>query len=96
MKDLAFIAIMTGRAMRAHARSVDTQLPKSQRDFHAGRREAYLQAIAVISEVDVKDIREGVLGTKPTVPSDVEVTKFTTWVPNNPLSQWTFFPEYYR
>lgn len=52
-----------GRAMRADARSRDHGLPKDQRDFHAGRREAYLQVIALINGSEVKSIRAGVLGT---------------------------------
>lgn len=50
-----------GRAIRADVRSKDMSLPQSQRDFHAGRREAYLQNIAQICGLQVKDIRESVL-----------------------------------
>ena len=60
---LKFIATMTGRTMRADAKSYDNTLPKSQRDFHAGRREGYLQAIAVTLGLEVKDIRVSVLGS---------------------------------
>lgn len=53
-----------GRAVRAHAKSNDATLPKSQRHFHAGRREVYLQIIAQINGVDVKEIRKTVLGSE--------------------------------
>lgn len=54
---------MIGRAMRADVKSQDQNLPKSQRDFHAGRREAYLQSVALIADCEVKDIRTAVLGS---------------------------------
>lgn len=61
---MEILATVTGRAMRADAESLDYDLPKDQRTFHAGRREAYLQMIALICGTDVKSIRSGVLGTK--------------------------------
>lgn len=67
MTPLQFIAIMTARALRADAKSLDTQIPKSQRDFHAGRREVYLQSIALWAECEVKDIRKDILGTNRAV-----------------------------
>lgn len=56
------VVTLIGRAMRADQRSHDTALSTGQRGFHAGMREGLLQAIAVFSNVEVKDIREGVLG----------------------------------
>lgn len=53
-----------GRAVRAHKKSKDNTLPKSQKDFHAGRREAYLQIIAQINGCEVKEIRKTVLGSE--------------------------------
>ena len=53
-----------GRANRAHAESQNMGLPKDQRDFHAGRREAYLQMVALIAGSEVREIRADVLGRK--------------------------------
>jgi hypothetical protein len=65
MKSISdILATVIGRAMRADADSEDMTLPKSQRHFHAGRREAYLQMVAMITGSDVKDIRPGVLGSR--------------------------------
>lgn len=58
------LAITIGRAMRADADSKDVRLPRNQQNFHAGRREAYLQTVALITGSEVKAIREGVLGTQ--------------------------------
>lgn len=68
MTPLQFIAVMTARALRADAKSLDTQIPKSQRDFHAGRREVYLQSIALWAGCEVKDIRTDILGRVNVVP----------------------------
>lgn len=65
MKSVAeMLAANIGRALRAHEETKNTNIPKSQRDFHAGRREAYLQNVALIVGSEVKDIRADVLGTK--------------------------------
>jgi hypothetical protein len=79
MDNVKTIAIFTGRAMRADLKSKDVNLPKSQRDFHAGRREGYLQAIAIACDCEVAEIRRDVLGSdskaKPAemaVPDDVK------------------------
>lgn len=61
---MEILATVTGRAMRADTSSKDDDLPKDQRTFHAGRREAYLQMIALICGTDVKSIRPGVIGTR--------------------------------
>jgi hypothetical protein len=63
MTTLELVATLVGRAQRADARSVDLSLPKNQRDFHAGRREAYLQCVALLADSKVKNIRDGVLGS---------------------------------
>lgn len=60
----AILATVIGRAMRADNESENMDLPKSQRHFHAGRREAYLQMVALVTGAPVKDIRPGVLGSK--------------------------------
>jgi hypothetical protein len=80
MDNVKTIAIFTGRAMRADLKSRDTNLPKSDRTFHAGRREAYLQAIAIACDCEVAEIRKGVLGSdskaKPSemqIPDDVKL-----------------------
>jgi hypothetical protein len=68
------IAIFTGRAMRADLKSKDVNLPKSQRDFHAGRREGYLQAIAIACDCEVAEIRRDVLGSDSKAkPSEMAV-----------------------
>lgn len=60
---MAILIDNIGRAMRANENSLNDSLPKDQRTFHAGRREAYLQNIALIAGEEVKDIRSGVLGS---------------------------------
>lgn len=79
MDNLRTVAIFTGRAMRADLKSQDPNLSKSDRTFHAGRREGYLQAIAIACNCEVADIRKGVLGSdtkaKPNemaIPDDVK------------------------
>lgn len=79
MDNVRTIAIFTGRAMRADLKSQDPNLPRSQREFHAGRREGYLQAIAIACDCEVAEIRRDVLGShskaKPSemqVPDDVK------------------------
>ena len=62
MNNLKFVVQLVGMAQRANSRSFDSILPKDQRDFHAGRREGYLKAIALLSDCEVKDIRRSVLG----------------------------------
>ncbi len=62
---MEILTTFIGRAMRADDDSKDMNLPKDQRDFHAGRRETCLQVVAMICGSEVKDIRSGVLGTKP-------------------------------
>lgn len=61
---LEILATTIGRAIRADVKSKDEYLPKDQRDFHAGRREVYLQTVALIMDKEVKDIRKVVLGSK--------------------------------
>ena len=65
-----------GRAIRADVRSKDLSIPVSQRDFHAGRREAYLQNVAQICGLEVKDIRESVLSQSLKVGETVRNTPF--------------------
>jgi hypothetical protein len=64
------LSTVIGRAMRADINSKDESLPRSQQHFHAGRREAYLQTIALINDTEVRDIREGVLGSKNSKASE--------------------------
>jgi len=54
---MEMLIINIARAIRAHIRSQDEALPKDQRDFHAGRREGYLQEIAMIANLEVKVVR---------------------------------------
>lgn len=77
MTTLELVSILTGRAMRAHAKSRAYALPKNQCDFHAGRREAYLQCIALLAETDVAKVRKGVLGTRPDRDEDGNVPNAT-------------------
>lgn len=63
MEQNDFVMLMTGRANRAYASSLDKSISIERRIFHAGRAEAYLQAIAVTLGVEVKTIRQTVLGT---------------------------------
>lgn len=64
MKTFEILIANIARAMRAHAESQNEALPKSQRDFHAGRRESYLQNVAMIAGLEVKDIRNFVISEK--------------------------------
>lgn len=66
MKPLVTLATLIGMCQRAHAKCMNPDLPKDQRDFHAGRREAYLKCIAILSDASVKEIRPGVLGSTQT------------------------------
>jgi hypothetical protein len=66
MSSLKPIAGLIAMAQRADDKSYDPMLPKDQRDFHAGRREGYLKAIAMLWESEVKDIRRDILGTPRT------------------------------
>lgn len=80
MDNVKTIAIFTGRAMRADLKSKDATLPKSQRDFHAGRREGYLQAIAIACDCEVAEIRRDVLGADTKAkPSEMEIPKDATF-----------------
>lgn len=62
MSNLQMLVRYSGRTQRADMDSQDMSLPKNQRNFHAGRREAYLQMMADIAEVTVREMRETVLG----------------------------------
>lgn len=66
MTSIKPVAGLVAMAMRADAKSMDLHLPKDQRDFHAGRREGYLKAIAMLWECEVKDIRKDILGSRDT------------------------------
>lgn len=61
---LEILSTAIGRAIRADIKSKDESLPKDQRTFHAGRRESYLQTVALVMGKEVKDIRKPVIGTK--------------------------------
>ena len=58
------IIAATGMTMRADADSRNSNLPKDQRTFHAGRREGCLKMLALLTGHEVKDIRFQVLGTR--------------------------------
>lgn len=58
------LSMWIGRAVRAHAKSKNTALPLEQRHFHDGRVEAYLQMVADICNVEVRQIRFEVLGSE--------------------------------
>lgn len=55
---MEILIVNIARAVRAHLKSQDEKLPKDQRDFHAGRREAYMQDVAMIAQVEVKEVRK--------------------------------------
>lgn len=62
-KEMLYMAKLMGMCQRADTKSRLLTLPKDQRDFHAGRCEGYLKALAEFMEVEVAEIRVSVLGT---------------------------------
>lgn len=65
-KAMLYMAKLMGMCQRADTKSRTPGLPKEQRDFHSGRCEGYLKALAEFMEVEVAEIRTTVLGTTRT------------------------------
>lgn len=63
---MSILTTLIGRAQRADSEAENPLLPKDQRTFHRGRSEAYLQMIALINGVEVKDVRPLVFGVRAT------------------------------
>lgn len=78
-KEMLYMAKLIGMCQRADMRSQSSTLPKDQRDFHTGRREGYLKALAEFMEVEVAEIRESVLGSTPAKTYRMWVDELTKW-----------------
>jgi hypothetical protein len=81
-KEMLYMAKLMGMCQRADTKSRNLGLPKHQRDFHAGRAEGYLKALAEFMEVEVAEIRTTVLGT---TKARMEIKHPPT---DFPLSHW--------
>lgn len=82
-----------GRAIRAHAESRNDNLPKDQQTFHAGRREAYLQMVALICDSEVRDIRADVLG-RTAAKESVTRTTDTIQTPTGRIRYNVRYPDF--
>lgn len=64
MDNPGFVIKFTARAVRAYALVMNPDLPTTQRNFHKGRYEGYLQTIAESLGITVADVRRMVASSQ--------------------------------